>query len=77
MSQSITIIIEPTSDTIGTLNSSILPTKGRETLNSLINYLSAISGGAKQANITVVTNNTAPTVATDGGASTSATFNLS
>jgi len=77
MAQSITIIITPTSDTIGTLNSCILPTEGRETINCLINYLSAIAGGAKQCNIQVVTNNTAPTVTTDGGVSTSATFNLS
>lgn len=76
MAQSITIIITPNAETIINLNELVLQTKARETISSLVDYLAAVGGGIRQGTVTIVTNNTTPTVSTDGGVSTSTTFNL-
>lgn len=72
----ITIVIKPDLDTIATLNSLVKQTKDRETLNSLIDYISGVSGGVKPSAFYVVTTGTDPAVATDGdAASTKSIFN--
>lgn len=76
MSQSITIIITPNLESIATLNDMVRATEARETVNLVTDYLAAFAGGVRNGTITIVTNNATPTVSTDGGVSTSTTFNL-
>lgn len=73
----LTIVINAPNDGVPKLNAVAQnPTKVPEEINALIDYLSAISAGAKAASIQVVTRATDPGVTTDGdAASESVTYN--
>lgn len=72
----ITIVINPDLDTINTLNGIVKPTKDRETVNSLVDYLTGLSAGVRPGAFYIVTTGTDPAVATDADPnSTKTTFN--
>lgn len=72
----LTIVIQSNSSSVAQLNQrQVDATKPSEELNALIDYLARVAGGFEVTpSFYVVTNNSDPAVATDGGASTKITF---
>lgn len=72
----LTVVIQTSSESVDQLNQQQHGvTKPKEELNSLIDYLGAMAGGNKIIpTFYVVTNNSDPAVATDGGSSRKTVF---
>ena len=73
----LTIVIQTNSNSVAQLNQLQLDaTKRHVELNQLIDYLARCNAGNEvTASMYVVTNNSDPAVATDGGASTKIVYN--
>ncbi len=74
----ITIVIETQSNSVSQLNQlQAGETERSQELNLLVDYIARCSGGNEvMGTMYVVTNNSDPSVSTDGGDSTKTTYNL-
>lgn len=70
------VLVIDTDDSIAELNARIASKSApKEGTHALLNYLSAINGGSKPADIQVTTRDTDPSVSTSGTGSTQVEFN--